>query len=84
MNQPSAEATATTTFVVRCWREWSEGESRWRGRVEHVQSGKRAEFLGVAGLLGFLEDFGITPESQPGSRNEDWDAAEAPASASGR
>jgi hypothetical protein len=59
MYEPSAETTAT--FVVRFWREWSGTEARWRGRIEHVQSGRRADFLEVEGLLGFLERFGIGP-----------------------
>ena len=30
-----------STFVVRFWQEWSAAGARWRGRVEHVQSGER-------------------------------------------
>ena len=53
------EATATTVFVLRFWREQAGTESRWRGRVEHVQSGQRQDFLELEGLLSFLEQFGI-------------------------
>ena len=68
MDRPVGEATTTTTFVVRFWREWTGAESRWRGRIEHVQSGRRHNFLGVKGLLGFLERFGIGAEADAASR----------------
>ena len=71
MNQPSAETTATTTFVVRFWREWTGSGLRWRGRVEHVQSGQQASFLKVDDLLGFFERFGIGGEDPPADRSED-------------
>ncbi len=58
MNKPPAETT-TGTFVVRFWHEWSGEEWRWRGRIEHVESGRRADFLGFEGLLAFLDRFGI-------------------------
>ena len=60
LNQPSAETTATTTFVVRFWREWSGAEARWRGRIEHVQSGQRADFLYLDDMLRFLRQMGVT------------------------
>jgi hypothetical protein len=59
MNQ-AAESTATTTFVVRFWREWSGAEARWRGRIEHVQSGRRADFLCLDDMLDFLQRMGVT------------------------
>ena len=65
MNQPSAETTATTTFVVRFWREWTGAESRWRGRVEHVQSGQQADFLYLDDMLRFLRQMGVTLASSP-------------------
>jgi len=48
---------------VRFWRELSAGELRWRGRIEHVQSGQAASFLDIDGLLEFLEHFGIGGEA---------------------
>ena len=60
MNQPTAETTATTTFVVRFWREWSGAEARWRGRIEHVQSGQQADFLYLDDMLRFLRQMGVT------------------------
>jgi hypothetical protein len=47
------------TFVVRFWRETSAGELRWRGQIEHVQSGQRAAFLEVDAMLRFLHRFGV-------------------------
>jgi hypothetical protein len=68
MNRSSAETTVT--FVVRFWREWTGVEARWRGRIEHVQSGRRHDFLGVEELLRFLERFGIRAEADPVSTEE--------------
>jgi hypothetical protein len=60
MNQPSTGTTVTTTFVVRFWREWTGAESRWRGRIEHVQSGQQADFLYLDDMLRFLRQMGVT------------------------
>ena len=60
MNQSSSGTTATTTFVVRFWREWTGAEARWRGRIEHVPSGRRADFLAIDEMLDFLRQMGIT------------------------
>jgi hypothetical protein len=69
MNPPAADTTATTTFVVHFWREWTGAEPRWRGRVEHVQSGRRADFLAVEDLLGYFQRFGIGVVSPPAGRS---------------
>jgi hypothetical protein len=58
----------TTTFVLRFRREWTGTESRWRGRIEHLQSGRHSDFLGVEGMLVFLERFGIGAGADPASR----------------
>ncbi len=60
MNQSSTGTTATVTFVVRFWRDWTGTTSRWRGRVEHVQSGQRADFLYLDDMLRFLRQMGVT------------------------
>ncbi len=73
MNPPATETT-TTTFVVRFWREWTGAEARWRGRIEHVASGQRADFLGVEGLVAFLERFGIAAEARPDKSGVDREA----------
>ena len=46
-----------STFVVRFWREWSADEPRWRGRIEHVQSGQCATFLDLDGMARFIRKF---------------------------
>jgi hypothetical protein len=48
-----------STFVVRFWREWSAGGARWRGRIEHVQSGESATFVGLGAVLVFILRFGV-------------------------
>ena len=65
MSEPAIESTASATFVLRFWREWSGGQPRWRGRIEHVPSGQAANFLGVAGLVAFLWQFGICCQEEP-------------------
>lgn len=47
-----------STFVVRFRREWSAAEPRWRGRVEHVQSGESVAFLDLDEMLSFFRRFG--------------------------
>ncbi len=74
MNGRAVETTTTMAFVVRFWREWSGGEARWRGRIEHVESGQRADFLGVEGLVAFLERFGVGPAVSPDKGGVDHEA----------
>lgn len=58
MAQPSVPSSMAT-FVVRFWRETSAGELRWRGQIEHVQSGQSAAFLDLEAMLRFLHHFGV-------------------------
>ena len=53
-----------STFVLRFWREWSTGQVRWRGRIEHVPSGESTAFLEVKELLAFLQRFGMEDIAQ--------------------
>ena len=62
MTDPSPVPPAST-FVVRFWREWSAGEARWRGRIEHVQSGESATFIGLEAVLVFIQRFGVTEDT---------------------
>jgi hypothetical protein len=55
----STPVPPVSTFVVRFWREWSAAGSRWRGRIEHVQSGESAAFLELEAMLSFLRRFGV-------------------------
>lgn len=66
-----APIPSISTFVIRFWREWSAAGSRWRGRIEHVQSGQSATFLGLDGMLDFIQGFGVMADEQ--SRNTQWD-----------
>lgn len=63
MAKPSG-APPASTFVIRFWCEWSAAGSRWRGRIEHVQSGQRAEFVQLQGILEFVRDLGVMAEDQ--------------------
>jgi hypothetical protein len=47
------------TFVVRFWHEWSAGGPRWRGRIEHIPSGRSAAFLDEEGMWQFVQSFGV-------------------------
>ncbi|MBL7184584.1 MAG: hypothetical protein ISS50_09080 [Anaerolineae bacterium] len=58
MAEPSPVPPAST-FVVRFWQEWSAAGSRWRGRIEHVQSGESATFLGLDEMLDFVRRIGV-------------------------
>lgn len=54
-----------STFVIRFWREWSTATGRWRGRIEHVQSGQSADFVGLEGVLEFVQSLGVMADSPP-------------------
>jgi hypothetical protein len=75
MVQSTTSSTTTSTFVLRFWREWTGTEARWRGRIEHVQSGRRADFLAVEDLLGFFQPFGIGLAVRAVGRTEDTPCA---------
>ncbi len=58
--------TVTATFVLRFQRETTAGERRWRGSIEHVQSGESAAFLDLEVMLNFLRRYGIAaPDQNP-------------------
>jgi hypothetical protein len=52
-------APAISTFVVRFWQEWSAGGARWRGRIEHIPSGRSVAFLDEEVMWQFIQNFGI-------------------------
>ena len=71
---PMAESPSVppaSTFVVRFWREWSAAGSRWRGRIEHVQSKESATFLDLNGMLDFVRRFGAMADDERGPAGED-------------
>jgi hypothetical protein len=61
--EPSSVPPAST-FVVRFWREWSVSGARWRGRIEHVESGASVAFLDLGGMLAFLGRFGVLRDGE--------------------
>ena len=58
MAEPSG-VPPVSTFVIRFWREWSATTGRWRGRIEHVQSGQSADFVELQGVLEFVQSLGV-------------------------
>ena len=68
----SSSVPPVSTFVVRFWHEWSAAGPRWRGRIEHVQSGESAAFLGLDGMLDFVRRFGAMADdrSRPARKEE--------------
>ncbi len=63
MAEPSRISPAST-FVIRFWRDWSVTTERWRGRIEHVQSGQRADFVEPEDILRFVRSFGVMADNQ--------------------
>jgi hypothetical protein len=58
MTEPTP-APVMSTFVVRFWQEWSAGGPRWRGRIEHIPSGRSTAFLGEEVMWQFIQSFGV-------------------------
>jgi hypothetical protein len=65
----TSNSPPASTFIVRFWREWSAAGSRWRGRIEHVQSGESAVSLDLQGILDFIQRCGVMPD-----RSDDGEA----------
>lgn len=55
----SSPVPPASTFVVRFWYEWSVAGPRWRGQIDHVQSGESARFLDLEGMLVVIQSFGV-------------------------
>ena len=58
------------TFVVRFWREWSASGQRWRGRIQHVESGSAKSFTDLKQMVHFLRSSGawgeeVCPSEEP-------------------
>jgi hypothetical protein len=70
MTEPSS-FPPVSTLVIRLWREWSVAGSRWRGRIQHVQSGESAAFLDLEGMLDFLRRFGVKAEDDSRAIGQD-------------
>lgn len=61
------ESQTPHTFIVRLWREKSDGESFvWRGSVDCAQSGERSHFQSFKGLMDVIARLaGIPPGDKP-------------------
>jgi hypothetical protein len=70
-------APPVSTFVVRFWREWSAAGPRWRGQVDHVQSGETSRFLDLEELVDIIHSFGVMARQarEPDSISEYEDPA---------
>jgi hypothetical protein len=53
-----------STFVLRFWLEWSAAGPRWRGRIDHVQSGQRAGFRDLDEMVKVVRSFGVMDGGQ--------------------
>jgi hypothetical protein len=60
----SSSVSPDSTFVVRFRREWSAAGPRWRGWVEHVQSGEDTAFLDLGEMLRFIRQFGAMADNE--------------------
>ena len=67
-----ARISPASTFVLRFWREWSATTGRWRGRIEHLQSGLHADFVDITEMLDFLQGLGVMAgdRASPSEREE--------------
>jgi hypothetical protein len=59
----SSPTPPTSTFVVRFWRESSAAGLRWRGRIEHLQSGESTSCLDLKGILDFIQRLGVMADN---------------------
>lgn len=57
MDQARDSAPPLNTFIIRFWREPTQGQIRWRGQVLHIQSGETAAFADVEALVSFMEQW---------------------------
>ena len=73
------------SFVARIWLErGSNGNSMWRGHIQHVQGEEEAYFQDFGGMNAFLEKVsGVPGPGQKGRRGEDSVVSEIGAAARG-
>ncbi|MGD2178731.1 MAG: hypothetical protein PVG71_13020 [Anaerolineae bacterium] len=55
----SPSSPPASTFVVRLWHEATVERPRWRGRIEHLQSGEAIAFVELEEMVRFLRRFGV-------------------------
>ena len=62
----SPSTLPSSTLVVRLWHEATAEGPRWRGRIEHLQSGESAAFVDLDTMLRFLRRFSIGEDEKGG------------------
>lgn len=78
MAETASSIPPASTFVLCFWREWSGAAGRWRGRIEHVQSGHRADFVKLADVLDFVQGLGVMAEDEMTPRKSGLEVPDAP------
>ena len=61
-------------FVVKLWlerREIADAQPEWRGRIDHVASGKRIYFRDLAEVTRFIQSFFHDPNGMPEHKEDD-------------
>ena len=55
------------TFIVKVWlerRELEGAQPEWRGRIDHVPSGRQVYFRDIADIIHFIQAFLESTEKQ--------------------
>ena len=68
VSQEQGPPNPINTFIIRFWREVGTTRARWRGRVQHVQSGEHVAFVDEDSLLAFLRRWVRMPEEIEGAK----------------
>lgn len=61
---------ANSIFVIHFYRSYQNRGPTWRGRIEHVQSGKWLYFNHPGDMLRFIQDFDILMEGTDGGEDD--------------
>ncbi len=62
------------TFIVRLWREKSDGDFVWRGSVDCVQSGERVYFQNIESLKDVIARLAGSTWPENGEHPEERDS----------
>ena len=49
-------------IIIKIWRDYFPNKTRWRGKIEHHQSGKSTSFLRLDEIPGFIRSLGLMME----------------------
>jgi len=62
-------------FTLRLWQEaWGDGQTEWRGQVQHVLSGEVRYFRQWLALIAHLVEIVGRAEASQGDEDEDEEA----------